>query len=506
MVPTDSFFRRSCRYARDSGTGGGGGSPMSSLAVVDGGLFAPKRSLDRFSVKINSAAGVPLNVVCVGDSIGQGTGIPGATAGYLDGYCTRLQRAMGNAFGGNMGGGFFGLWRSLNTLGYLNSIGEWTFAGTLPTQAATSGPNALMPYGGVWQIPSGSGNVATFTPPPNVAAKFVADCQTNSNATISSAGAGFSANHVGQAIYGTNIPRNACIVDVAAPNATISLPALGTQAGGVLGLMGRQIAGTIAFVRIYWVDNAVGGTWSWSTDGGATWNDVASTTPAVATLKTVGIATALPSGLKIRGANAAGAGHSVFIAGVSLFANNPAGTAGVVVHNLCRDGAVWNSVDNGGGSGGFTTPAGTGDYWRILDNNGDSTQISLQPSLVIAMFSNDADLLQNGTITIAQFQANIQAFINRMFGYCDLLLMNPMEQSRAATPATQASMRQALKDTCVANNVAYLDIYDAWAAQGTVGFAACNADGLMLNPVHPSLEGHADIAGHIMRAVSLFSV
>lgn len=474
------------------------------MVVTSGGLVVPKRALDRWAV---GAAFSLQNIVVVGDSLPQGTGIPGVNPGYLDGFVTRLQRALGNALGGNQGAGFFGLWRSLNTLGYLNSIGEWTFAGVLPTIAAAAGPFSLIPYQGMWQLAAAAANVATFTPPPNVAPTFVTDCITAvGSTTIQSPTAGFSAASVGQTIFGLNIPRNACINDFTdATHATISLPATGSGTG-VLGMLGRQITGTVNQVGIWWADWSGGGTWSYSLDNGASWVNVASTVPANATLKQVLVTTTLPLGnIKIRAASAAGVAHQVFIAGVSLRAAvNP--TAGVLVHNLTKDGGTWNNLDNGAQTRGFSGAGGSSDYWRLLDNAGDPTQQSLEPTLVIALFSNDCDLIQAGTIQLSDYTANIQAFISRMFPYCDLLIMNPMEQSRTATPATQAAMRAATKAVCVANGVAYLDIYDAWAAQGTIGFAACNADGLMLNVVHPSLEGHADIAGHVARLLATMAV
>lgn len=480
-------------------------SPLNSDVVVNGGIFVPKRALDRFATWIPGER----NIAIVGDSILQGTGIPGASLGYLDNMVTRLQRSLGNALGGSNGAGFFGVWRSSNTLGFLNSINEWTFSGTVPTLASTASPNQLGLYQSAIVFAAGAANIGIFTPPPNVAARFVADCVTSGTTTITSATAAFSAaTDVGQTIYGTNIPRNACITDVTnATTATISLPATGSGSGGRLGLLGRNIAQLpVSQVQLYWVDNATAPAWSYSVDGGGSWVNVVSTTPAVATLKRTNVTTTLPSGdIRVRAANAAGVAKSFIFLGVGLRSvTNP--TSGVTVHNLARDGACWNNIVTSGANTGFVGPGGSADYWRILDNNGDSTQPSLAPTLVIAMFSNDVDLLAAGTITLAQHQANVQAFIDRMFPYSDLLIMNPMEQSRTATPATQQSYRDATKAVCIANGVAYCDIYDAWAAQGTTGYAACNADGLMLQTVHPSLEGHADMMGHVARILATLAV
>ncbi len=569
-------------------------SPLSSDVVLNGGDAIPRRSLDRCAIPVAGLA----HVCILGDSVPQGTAVqPGANVtnanGYFDGLCNRLQRAIELAFGGIKGAGFYGLWRSANEKSYNNSAHEWSFAGTWNQIGATLAQSKI-PYQGAFSCSAAAANIATFTPPAAVAARYVKDATTfaltftvaagsNGVSTNTFAGAGVlnvnestaaapatgtivvigalgiwsvitytgkgansftgctlvdnSPNLVlatnqtvdmtrvvnsataafaggtdrGQTVYGANIPRNAHVVSVAdATHAVISLPATAGGTNGAFGLTGRnQVPGGIAAFEIVYVDNsATGGVaGSYSLDGGATWTNIPSTTPASPQLKRLLVNSAITTTLKIRGADNGGVGHAMTLAGVILYSvTNPTSTPGVVVHNICRDGATLNSVTAGGTNLGILPPAGSGDYLALLDNGGDSTQQSLQPSLVVLMVSNDYDLVELGTITVAQHQANLQTLINRFAGYADLLVINVMEQSRTASSATQATVRAATAATCAANGIALIDVYQAWGAQGEVGFTVSFNDGLMVDGLHPSLEGHADIAARIARCLGMMGI
>ncbi len=54
--------------------------------------------------------------------------------------------------------------------------------------------------------------------------------------------------------------------------------------------------------------------------------------------------------------------------------------------------------------------------------------------------------------------------------------MPPTISDIDATAAAQATFRNGVKAYCQANGYACLDMYDAWAAQGNVGYASANAD------------------------------
>lgn len=572
--------------ARNSGIGGGAGqAPLSSDVVVNGGVFVPRRSLDRYA--ITPASGVRHIVAC-GDSVSQETAVWGATIGaYLDGWVSRLARSMGQALGPLVGIGFQGLWRSGNLLGYLNTAQEWGITGSVIQLGAGNAANLVPFRSGVFITgAAGSTNFITWTPRAAQAPRTVVDAVTRNGSTVvlpasngvtlstfvgagvinvadttnfdasgwvrvlstggalvgicsytgktattltgvtyltsssnfalatgnvvdcttivSSATAAFVSTDAGQTIYGTNILRNQHVVRVLdATHFAMNLPATAAGTAGVLGLLGRVAQGPIAEVRVYYMDQAGLAQFSTSIDGGATWqNGPAMTAPASTQLKEYAVACINPADFRIRGANAAGTAASCVIGGIEPRSVANA-TAGVVVHNLCRDGSV---IDAGGGlsatNNGFLQGA---DAMRLLDNAGVPANTgSLQPSLVIVFSSNDEGL------SPATFTANLTTINNRIGGYADMLVILSFEQIRGdVTPAQGATFRAAVHAWCVTNNVAYIDLYDAWAAQGDVGAGPALADGLLnyetapgVQLLHPSLEGHADIAGHVMRVFS----
>lgn len=568
---------------RSSDSGGGGQSPLSSLTVVDGGLTVPRRALDRFAVM--PASGVR-HVVCIGDSVSQGTAVfVGSTGGYFDSWIDRFARALGQAMGPLVGAGWQGLWRSGNALGYANTATEWGFAGTWVQLIAGAGN--LTPYRAGLLGSGGATSIATWTPRAAQAARVVADAVTQANVTavaagsdgvnitsfagagvlsvastagfpaagvvrvksafaskflgfvsytaiagntftgcqvlanspgfvmhtgdvvdnvtiVTSATAAFAATDVGQGIYGANIPRNAHVSQrVNATTIAISMPALGASAAGVLGLSGRA-ATPIAQIDVYYQDQAGTGQISTSVDNGATWqNGPVNTNPATPVLKKFSVVTANPANFQIRCADAAAVAHNMILAGIVVY-SVAAPTSGVVVHNLCRDGAVVDAGGNGSNNG-FLQGSGL----RLLDNAG-RVDASLQPSLVIVLSSNDVGINPND---FTGWTNNLSTILATVGGYADMVVLNCFEQIRTETSAQQAAYRAATKAWCAANNVACLDIYDALGAQGDVGVAACDADGLMNEEtvpgvllLHPSLELHADIAGHIMRAFSMMAI
>lgn len=561
--------------------------PLASEIVVNGGLYVPAGSLDRWSIPIQQGNAIT-HIVVAGDSVPQATFVAGNN-GYLDGYVQRLQRAAGKAFAGLQGAGFFGLWRSGNAFGYANSATEWTIAGGAWAQLAANA-NDLMSFRALASA-NGAANILQFTLPASVAARSVKDNVTlafSTRVTAASAGvhtntfagagvlnvetttgapaAGFvtipfvdigvqanfciiqytgvtatsftgctllngidtvlftgeqvgnaqvitsataafvAGTDTGQTIYGTNLARNANICQVlSATQACIWPPALAAGTNGVLGLLGRNvIPGGVAAFDIVWVDSSISGAFSYSIDGGA-FVAVPSTLPAVSTLKRTRVTGAVATSIRIRAADAGGVAHLTVQGGVVLY-STAAPTQGVMVHSFARDAATFNNSSPVFGTVGFLSPAGT-DQLRIFDNGGDSTQTgSLQPSLMVVHFTNDANSVESGNLTVAQYKANIQTLIDRVFGYCDMIFVNSYEQLRQASFQTQATLRQATKDVCFANGVAVLDLYDAWQAQGDTGYYGAAAAGFMLDGSHPSLGGHADMSGHIDRLLATLAV
>lgn len=562
-------------------------SPLDSDLVVNGGIYVPKRSLDRWAVPVSGVK----HVVVMGDSLSQETLTFGVTSsGYLDGYISRLSRALGDAIGPNVGRGSVGLWRAGNTLGeiqtsaeigivgfaklsnadakilapfrsLLSSAGNSTHIITMTPQAATAarvvndgitrgfsttvaaggsvgsalttmagsgtvntvGATTGLPSTGAFRLVKADGStialvtygglstnaftsctfqtIATVAPSWTLAAGDTLDMKT----ILASATAAFTSADQGSAIYGTNIPKNGNIAWVISSTlAHMNRPASAGGSSAVIGIAGR-VGWPIAQIDVLYVDVTGAAQFSYSTNGGGAWtNGPAMSNPASAQLKKFSVTVANPATFKVRAANAAGTAAACTIAEFVIY-SVAAPTAGVMVHNLCRDsGFLHASGGTSADNNGFLN----GDGLRVLDNAGNSANTgSLQPTLAILLWSND---IENADAT---FTADLDTVRARISGYCDMIVVNPPEQLRSdGTSGAQATRRAAVKSWCVTNGVAYLDIYDAWVAQGITGVTAADADGLMLDDLQPSLmphlslEGHSDIAGHLIRMLARLAV
>lgn len=484
-------------------------APLSSDVVVNGGLSVPRRSLDRFSVL--PANGIR-HVVVMGDSVPQGTAINGTfpSGGYFDSWYDRLSRALNNAMGPLVGNGFYGLWRAGTTNpGFSQTSGEWSVSAGW-TQVGDAGAADIVPFRPV--LSGGAGGAAkvlTWTRPLSSTARQVTDAVTNATTTLTSATAAFVNRDVGTAIYGDGLGQGNYIANVVnGTTITLAFPASTTQSGGLLNMVGRPGV-NVQRVDVVYVDATGTGIFSTSVDGGSTWQaGPAQTNPASPQLKTFTVVTNNPTDLRVRAANAAGTAVVCEIAGVVVY-NVASPVTGIMVHNICLDSGT---LDHGGLPAtlneGFLTGAG-GDRLRLLDNAGNSANTaSLQPALVIVAFSNDASTNAGTGGSPAAFTANLDTLRARL-PYADFIVMNCFEQSRVdATNAAQAAFRAAVKAYCVTNNVANIDVYDAWSAAGETGFTAANADRLMdsTSSIHPSALGHSDIAGHVMRAIATLAV
>ncbi len=108
----------------------------------------------------------------------------------------------------------------------------------------------------------------------------------------------------------------------------------------------RHSTNVISHVDIEYIDVATlstGG--SYSLDGGTVWTDLpAFTTPAVALHSTVRVATANPSTIKIRSANAAGTARPLAIAGITCYSSDPDVNSGFIVHNMGNAGAALDDL------------------------------------------------------------------------------------------------------------------------------------------------------------------
>lgn len=146
--------------------------------------------------------------------------------------------------------------------------------------------------------------------------------------------------------------------------------------------------------------------------------------------------------------------------------------------------------------------SGTGDWMaNFLGHHG-----SWFPDLVvIGPFSNDAiDAGTNGDGNYNVYGDMLQFLITGIQPVADILLIAPHERDTSGvTGALQANYRATMHTIATANNVAILDLYDAFAAYGFTGYTAVNGGGYMADGVHFNYKGNNWIGAHLTRGLGM---
>jgi len=379
---------------------------LGSLTEALGGVVVQPRALERWLCSRSTVR----HVVCIGDSITQGTvGHFDSMHGGGGSWVERLATAAGNQIGPALGIGYRGLWLDANA----NSDTEWKRTGTWTATTAAQAFD-VCPFGSGYYSSEGTGATLTWIRPNGV-----------------------------------------------------------------------KVAG----FDLYWFFMPGAGNWQYRVDGGA-WTNMAQPLGAAdAKLHKFYVPKPVQSSVQIRAYNGA-ANCLAPIGGIGIYASDPRTTSGLVAHNLGRDENFLSTF----------VRASSGDPMAWLDGVvcGPGTPAA-RPDLVVAMFSNDT--VFNNTVAWA---VNLKRLITRVRPYADVLLLNPYEQS-GRSAITQASYRAATRSVAANNGCALLDLYDAWAAAGAVGYAGANAAGFLVDAYHPSQLGHNDIAARAWRMLRTFS-
>ena len=263
-----------------------------------------------------------------------------------------------------------------------------------------------------------------------------------------------------------------------------------SSAGAGAILTWRKPAGvTVNGFDLYWFNQAGAGNWQYSVDNSAWTNMNQSLGPHDNKLHKFYVPKPVHLNVRIRAYD----GTTVCVApigGIGVYADDPRTSHGVVVHNLGRDENFLNVF--------VRTSSGDPLAWldAVVSN---PPSLTVQPALVITMFSNDVLITDANT-----WQANLRQLIDRVHPYADVLLINPYEQS-GRDPVTQSTFRSTTATVAASQHCGLLDLYDAWSVAGDTGWAAANADGLMYDGLHPSQPGHNDIAARVWRLLRTFS-
>jgi hypothetical protein len=486
-------------------------------SLTQGGASAGKRNAADGVTTINSPVVTSATILFTAKDVGSklfGTGIPvtsvivsvdSATQVTIDRACTAsatgvtitvcpdnfsdiLRNYLSNF--SPVHAGFYGLWRG-------DFLASW---------APTGGDQDWL-HSKSW-VPSIVANTYDFAPflqaytspatAPTVVALVGATMSTTSGSTavtFSAAVTNLSSSSVGCLIMGSGIPANAVVTAVAdTTHITISQAATATATAqdfrieGPHAMWTRPPDVTVAQIDVWWIDHAATTpSWSYSTDGGATWTTVAQTGANPPILNKTSIATTNPASLLIRGYAADGAPNvigtfgRVCLVGVVVYSSTP--PSGFAVHNVgmsaqslnsachcytVRDLVVTNGSptatsatahfkswqtnkrvaganivagttytvvndstitmnNNATGSGTVTATIGSASVasnaW--LSNGLAGTCPGIKPDLLVVLFTNDAASFSDA----ARFTDTLTQVYNEVHPYCDIVVMNAYQQN-----------------------------------------------------------------------------
>lgn len=253
--------------------------------------------------------------------------------------------------------------------------------------------------------------------------------------------------------------------------------------------------GNILCVDVYFIEGGVNG-WSYDVNNSGTWVNGGGQGAANGAIHRIRVTSgAAITDFRIRAAGSGGAALTPRIVGVEVWNTAPtyAVTQGLRIANFGKDSDFLGQFDRTNASG---------DNFALFDGDPGS----LQPDLVIlGPFTND---LLTGSGTYALYGTRLADLVNRFKPYCDVILVAFSEQNRG-TSTDQATLRNWIHTTAQNLGVAYLDMYDAFAAQGIVGWTAANTEGYHGGPTsndpnHYGPLGHQEMASRFDRMLTSF--
>ncbi len=245
---------------------------------------------------------------------------------------------------------------------------------------------------------------------------------------------------------------------------------------------------------IYWVDDSTttsGAKWSYSTDGGTTWTEVATTSPGTPTFNATEVvldpSEHNPTDIRIRNADSAGTTwtNSPSFIGVDIRHSE----YGWVVHNVGQSGASL-SLATASNSCGAVSASRAGDWKPFFD--------FLEPELTIIEFSNDT----TGYVQ-ATFETAIETACAHLDTYSDLVAYGFPDQSRLSGGTYLADVRTHTRDKVLEYNGVAIDMSQRWTDTATA-----QANGFMPAgsfPIHPTELGDKDVASAIGRLLRSYA-
>lgn len=423
-------------------------------------------------------------VVHLGDSLVEGTG--GFSPAKLDSWSERASRMVGDMVGGLIGT-VWPMWRNTSVV---QQDQEYALTGA----TITGNQNTDVGYGGSVLFTGNTANGFVWTRPPGLRVKCIdldfvdAAGQSLSWSYSLDGGATWIDNPVSTTIWssGVGLLRRTRIVcdnptdfrvraaNAAGTNKTIALPYVPLttwttvpQPGITEGLLWANCGE--AGVKLRQILNARCVT-DLATDG------VGGATSASATFV------------------AADVGSTIMVNGtVTTIATRLGPTSITTTAILPASGATQRAA--------IFQNDGTGDRLASLVGHHGSWFPDL---VIIGPFVNDEAGATLGDGNSDFYGDMMQYLVTKLQPTADILLVAPHETGGGTVlTATQAAYRAIMHTVATANNVAILDLYDAFAAYGFTGYTAVAAGGYMFDTVHYSYKGNTWIGSHFRRVMSV---
>ncbi len=231
---------------------------------------------------------------------------------------------------------------------------------------------------------------------------------------------------------------------------------------------------TVTSITLHVIDGPAAANFSYRIDGGS-WTNVSNSWSGDNSYDRITINTPVTSTFEVRCANAAGTAVQTYLVG--LEAHDSGLTGRTTLHALAAS-SEFSYAARRTGSGDWTA------WWDVM-----------LPAYVILQcpWSNDVAFWPTDRLTI---EANMTALVSTIQsnGGEVVLLSSPEQSGRDATD--QAEMRAFAASLAASYGCRHIDLHALWG-----NHAAASAAGLMLDALHPSSRGCAEIAQLLLNPI-----
>ena len=414
-------------------------------------------------------------ICALGDSVVEGISID--LTATKDAFMDRLQRTLGDGYGGVLGRA----WPDWRNTGFADAHQEWVTAGTTATVVATSsdvgyGQNSALQFTG-----STSSKLTWTRPPGEPVAAFdiyIVDIGAASCAGSYSIDGGTTwIDYPLTTKYtsGLGILRR-FRVQTDTPPTTIAIRA--ASAANVSKTIIVPAIPLVTYATMPFGAVTDGLTLINGGFGGIKIRDILNSRSATDAVVTNGsaVVTSATSAFVV-----ADAGSSVYLAGVAYTIST-------------RDSATQITL-----TANYAGTTGTGKRITVFQGDSVGDRLgsivghpgSFHPDLtILGSWLNDPNGSTLGDGDVNAFYDNLTYMVKKIKPSSDVMLLAPHEPAALGGATLQASYRAMMHTVSTEQSVAIFDIYDAMVADGITGYAAANTQGWIADGTHLSESGN----------------